>query len=66
MSNFGPLSTMAYAAVVTWAFWRFVTLGGSSYGWSLDFPPLLCFVLCTIAARIFAMTIHSAAMRGQA
>jgi hypothetical protein len=62
MSNFGLLSTMAYAAVVTWAFWRMWSLGG----WSTDFPPLLCFVLITIAARTFATMIHRLAMRGQA
>lgn len=60
MSNYGLLSTMAYAAVVTWAFWRLTTLGG----WSPDFPPLLAFVLMTIAARVFASLIHSLAMRG--
>lgn len=66
MSNFGPLSTMAYAAVVTWAFWRFATLGGGPHNMASDIPPLAVFMLCTVAARVFAMMIHHAAMRGQA
>lgn len=60
MSNFGVLSTMAYAAEVTWAFWRFVSLGD----WTPDFPPLVCFAMCCLAAKVFATMIHNLAMRG--
>lgn len=60
MSNYGPVSTMAYAAVVTWAFWRLVTCGD----WPTDVPALVCFALLAHAAKVFATLIHSLAMRG--
>jgi hypothetical protein len=62
MSNFGMLSTMAYAAVVTWGFWRLTTISD----WSVETPALLVFALVMRAARVFATMIHAFAMRGQA
>lgn len=60
MSNYGVLSTMAYAAVVTWAFWRLWTIGQ----WPVEVPALVCFALLAHAAKMFATLIHSLAMRG--
>jgi hypothetical protein len=62
MSNYGMLSTMAYAAVVTWGFWRLMSLGQ----WPAEVPALVCFALIMQAARVFATMIHAFAMRGQA
>lgn len=64
MSNYGQLSIMAYAAVLTWGFWRFMSMG-LRYGWDPQAPGILCLMLCALAARVFATVIHSAAMRGQ-
>lgn len=57
MSNYGPVSTLAYAAVVTWAFWNlWMTTQGC---WLVpDIPPLYLFALCAVAARQFATMIH--------
>ena len=60
MSSYGTLSTMAYAAVVTWGFWRFMTIGQ----WTPEVPAMIGFAMVLLAARVFATMIHTYAMRG--
>ena len=55
--RFGWLSTLAYAAVATWAFWRLMTEALRS-GVDVAVPPLALFAMMLIAAKTFAMIIH--------
>lgn len=57
MSNYGPVSTLAYAAVVTWGFWSLFRLG-ELLNWDIGYTPLMMFALCALAARSFAASLH--------
>jgi len=53
--NYGPVSVMAYASLITWAFWQLWTFGTLT-GWTL--PLIALFLYCTVAAKSFAQIVH--------
>ena len=53
--KYGPVSVMAYAAVVVWAFWRLMTMGMLT-GWVLPVLPLMLIAL--VGAKHFAALVH--------